>query len=127
MTTTIYDLAGQVIGVAMKIHSILGPGYAESVYKNALVLDLREAGFTVEVEKRLAVHYRGHMIGEFVADLVINNILIIELKDVQRLVIAHEVQLVNYLTTTGVDEGLLLNFGAEKLEFKKKYRGQKNN
>jgi GxxExxY protein len=60
-----------------------------------------------------------------VADMVVNDILIIEFKAVQKLVAAHEVQLVNYLTTTGIDEGLLLNLGAERLEFKKKYRGKR--
>lgn len=120
-----YDLAGMVIGVAMHVHTALGPGYAELVYKNALVLDLIEAGFQVQIEKRLAVHYRGHNIGDYVADIVVNGILIVELKAVQKLVLAHEVQLVNYLTTTGIDEGLLLNFGAERLEFKKKYRGKR--
>ena len=121
-TSPIYDLAGQVIGVGMKIHSTLGPGYLESVYKNAMVLDLTEAGFQVEIEKRLQVFYRGHVIGDFVADIIVNGCLIIELKAVHILVAAHEVQLVNYLTCTGIDEGLLLNFGAEKLEFRKKYR-----
>jgi GxxExxY protein len=120
-----YDLAGKVIGVAMHIHSFLGPGYAEMVYKNALALDLTEAGFEVELEKRLAVRYRDHVIGEYVADIVVNGVMIIELKAVQKLAPAHEVQLVNYLTTTGIDEGLLLNFGAERLEFKKKYRGMR--
>lgn len=121
-----YDLAGNVIGVAMKIHSFLGPGYAEQVYKNAMALDLTKAGFQVELEKRLAVHYRGHIIGDYIADIVVNGVLILELKAVQKLVPAHEVQLVNYLTTTGIDEGLLLNFGAERLEYKKKYRGKRN-
>ena len=120
-----YDLAGKVIGVAMQVHSVLGPGYAELVYKNAMALDLIEASFDVEVGKATAVHYRGHIIGDYVADMVVNGVLIVEFKAVQKLVVAHEVQLVNYLTTTGIDEGLLFNFGAEKLEFKKKYRGKR--
>jgi GxxExxY protein len=121
-----YDLAGHVIGVAMKVHSFLGPGYAEQVYKNAMALDLVDAGFEIEVEKRLAVHYRGRVIGDYVADMVVGGILIVEFKAVQKLVVTHEVQLVNYLTTTGIDEGLLLNFGAERLEYRKKYRGRRS-
>ncbi|MFC1463530.1 MAG: GxxExxY protein [Candidatus Brachytrichaceae bacterium NZ_4S206] len=117
-----YDLAGIVIGCAMKVHSALGPGFLESVYRNALVIELREAGYRVEVEKRLSVHYREHLVGEFIADLIVDGTLIVELKAIQTLTTAHEVQLVNYLTATKIDEGLLLNFGAERLEFKKKFR-----
>ncbi|MCS6848158.1 MAG: GxxExxY protein [Anaerolineae bacterium] len=117
-----YDLAGIVIGCAMKVHSALGPGFLESVYRNALVIELREAGYRVEVEKRLSVYYHEHLVGEFIADLIVDGTLIVELKAIQTLTTAHEVQLVNYLTATKIDEGLLLNFGAERLEFKKKFR-----
>ena len=116
------DLAGHVIGIAMQVQSALGLGFLESVYRNAMVLDLTEAGYQVEAEKRLTVVYRGHVIGEFTADIIVNGCLILELKAVNTLVVAHEVQLVNYLTITSIDEGLLLNFGADKLQFKKKYR-----
>ena len=117
-----YDLAGEIIGIGMHVHSVLGSGLMESVYRNAMVLDLVEAGYQVEMEKRLTVVYRGHNIGVFIADIVVNGCLILELKAVNALVPAHEVQLVNYLTITGIDEGLLLNFGADHLQFKKKYR-----
>ena len=116
------DLAGHVIGIAMQVQSALGPGFLESVYHKAMVLDLTEAGYQVEMEKRLWVVYRGHVIGEFIADIVVNDCLIPELKAINTLVVAHEVQLVNYLTITGIAEGLLLNFGSNKLQFKKKYR-----
>ena len=117
-----YDLSGQVVGLAMKVHSTLGPGFLESVYQNALVYELRKAGFLVEIEVRLKVKYEEVIVGEFDADMLINKSLLIENKAVQSLVIAHEVQLVNYLVATGIDEGLLLNFGASRLEFKKKFR-----
>ncbi|WP_414662382.1 GxxExxY protein [Horticoccus sp. 23ND18S-11] len=117
-----YDLAGRVIGLAMKVHSKLGPGYLESVYQNALAYELQKAGFTVAAEVRLKVRYEGVIVGEFDADMLINSFLLIENKAVRVLSVAHEVQLVNYLTTTGLDEGLLLNFGAARLEFKKKFR-----
>ena len=68
------------------------------------------------------MHYDGQIVGVFSADLLVNNSLIVELKANQLLVKAHEVQLVNYLVATGIDEGLLLNFGAERLEYKKKFR-----
>jgi len=117
-----YDLAGQVIGLAMRVHSKLGPGFLESVYQNALVYELRKTGFEVEEERRLSVKYDGVVVGDFIADLLVNHTLLIENKSVQCLAVAHEVQLVNYLTATGLDEGLLLNFGAQRLEFKKKFR-----
>jgi GxxExxY protein len=117
-----YDLAGQVIGCAMKVHSALGPGFLESVYQNALAHELRKAGSNVELEVRLQVRYDGIVVGSFDADMLVNKVVLIENKAVQALVPAHEVQLVNYLTATGLDEGLVLNFGASRLEFKKKFR-----
>lgn len=122
MDKTNYDLTGQIIGCAMKVHSNLGPGFLESVYQNALAHELRQAGFTVELEVRLQVRYDGIVVGIFDADMLVNKAVLIENKAVQALATAHEVQLVNYLTATGVDEGLVLNFGASRLEFKKKFR-----
>ena len=117
-----YDLAGKVIGLAMEIHNTLGPGFVESVYEGALSLDLGEVGILHSRQAPLEVIYKGHSIGDFFTDICIGRELIIELKSVQTLLPIHEVQLVNYLTATGIDEGLLLNFGAESLQFKKKYR-----
>ena len=117
-----YDLCGQVIDAAMEVHSTLGPGFLESVYQNALIWELRKAGLRSEAEKPISVHYDGQLVGAFTADVLVDDAVIVELKAVQTLAKAHEVQLVNYLVATGFDEGLLLNFGAERLEFKKKFR-----
>jgi len=117
-----YDLCGQVIGAAMKVHSILGPGFLESVYQNALVLELQKSGFKVDARRSITVHYDGQVVGVFTADLLVNDSLILELKANQVLAKPHEVQLVNYLVATGIDEGLLLNFGAQRLEYKRKFR-----
>ena len=117
-----YDLAGQVIGLAMKVHSKLGPGFLESVYQNALVHELGKAGLEVEIGVPLQVRYDNVVVGNFTADLLVNKTLLVENKAVSALSAVHEVQLVNYLTTTGLDEGLLLNFGGPRLEFKKKFR-----
>jgi len=117
-----YDLAGTVIGLAMKVHSALGPGFLESVYENALAVELEEAGISFERQARISVHYRGKDVGDFICDFLVEGELIVELKANLGLVPAHEVQTVNYLTATGINEGLLLNFGASKLQFKKKYR-----
>ena len=117
-----YDLCGQVIGAAMKVHSILGPGFLESVYQNALVWELQKSGFKVNAQKPISVYYDGQVVGVFTADLLVNDSLILELKANQLLAKPHEVQLVNYLVATGIDEGVLLNFGAQRLEYKRKFR-----
>ena len=119
---TEYDLAGKVIGLAMKVHSTLGVGFLESVYHKALIHEFTKAGIQFEPEKPLNVIYDGVLVGEFAADLLVEQELVVELKAVQALATAHEVQTVNYLVATGIDTGLLINFGAERLEFKKKFR-----
>ena len=116
------EITGKIIGCAMKVHRTLGNGFLESVYQHALVHELKKAGLDVECEVPLRVVYDGVVVGEFMADLLVNGKIIIETKAVQKLCSAHEVQLVNYLTATGVDVGLLLNFGSSELEFKRKYR-----
>lgn len=116
------EVTQKIIGCAMTVHSALGPGFLESVYQNALAHELRKSGFEVECEKRLQVTYDGVVVGDFSADMLINGIVLIENKAVQTLAPAHEVQLVNYLTATGIEIGLLLNFGASRLEFKRKTR-----
>ena len=115
-----YDLCGQVI--AMKVHSALEPGFLESVYQNALIWELQKLGLKVDAQRSITVHYDGQVVGIFAADLLVNDSLILELKANQLVAKAHEVQLVNYLVATGIDEGLLLNFGSERLEYKKKFR-----
>ena len=115
-------LAKRVIGVAMKVHRTLGCGFIESVYANALVLELRKTEIFFEQEKVYPVFYDNVEIGVFHADLVIENRLIVELKSVEALNIAHSVQLVNYLAAAKIDFGLLLNFGAKSLDFKTKSR-----
>jgi GxxExxY protein len=117
-----YDLCGQIIGLAMKAHSALGPGFLESVYQNALIWELRKGGLQSEAQKPISVKYDGQIVGAFAADLLVNDSVIVEVKAIQTLAKPHEIQLVNYLTATGLNEGLLLNFGADRLEFKKKFR-----
>jgi len=117
-----YDLCGQVIGAAMKVHSALGPGFLESVYQNALIWELQKSGLKVDAQRPITVDYDGQVVGLFTADALVNDSLIVGLKANQLLAKAHEVQLVNYLVATGINEGLLLNFGAQRLEYKKKFR-----
>jgi GxxExxY protein len=115
-------LTGQIIGLAMEVHRTLGPGFLESVYRRALLIELHRAGIRADPEQRIAVRYRGEVVGEFIPDLVVEQRLIVELKAVQNLDKAHEVQTVNYLTATGLETGLLINFGSRSLQFKRKFR-----
>ena len=115
-------LLKEVIGLAMKVHRKLGNGFKESVYVNSLCIELAKARIPFEREKPIPVFYDAHVVGDFVSDMVIDGRLIVEFKAVDCLVTAHSVQLVNYLTATRIDNGLLLNFGTRSLQFKTKVR-----
>jgi len=107
----------------MKVHRTLGPGFLESVYENALAHELRKFGLAVVCGHKIEVSYDGVCVGDFVADMLVEGLVLIENKAVRTIVPVHEVQLVNYLTATGIEVGLLLNFGGKRLEFKRRTRG----
>ena len=115
------DLTYAVIGFAYKIHNTLGAGFIESVYENSLKVELRKIGIEIAHKEELDVFYEGQLVGHFIPDIWIRDTLIVEVKAVQTLCKAHEVQLVNYLTATKTDTGLLLNFGPS-VQVKRKYR-----
>jgi len=115
-------LTETVIGLAMKVHRVLGHGFLESVYRRALCLELGKPDLAFEAESRLKVFYEQTVVGEFVADVIVDRQLILELKAASALSKADEQQLVNYLKATGINTGLLLNFGTPSLEFKRKQR-----
>ena len=115
-------LTDEIIGCAIRVHRALGPGFLESVYVKALAHELCKAGLQVECQRTVKVVYDGVVVGDFVADMLIADAVLVEIKAVRALVQAHEVQLVNYLTATGIEIGLLLNFGATSLQVKRKYR-----
>ena len=116
------ELTRIIIGCAMKVHRTLGSGFLESVYQNALAYELQKEGLQTECEVPIKVLYEGVDVGEFFADMLVNEQVIVENKAVEQLCPAHEVQLVHYLTATEFDIGLLLNFGAPSLQYKKKFR-----
>ena len=116
------ELTEKVIGCAIDVHRQLAPGYLEKVYENALAVALRDAGIPVLQQVPIPVRYHDTVVGDFIADLVVANGLIVELKAVSTLTVVHEVQLVSYLKATGRDLGLLLNFGAPTLQVKRKFR-----
>ena len=105
------EITEKIIGAAQKVHNTLGYGFLEKVYQNALVIELQTLGFDVEVEQPIAVQYRGEIVGNYVADIVADGKVILEIKAVTELSEIHEVQLVNYLKATGIEVGLLINFG----------------
>jgi GxxExxY protein len=115
-------LTQRIIGCAMAVHRTLGPGFLESVYQKALAHELQKAGLKVACECPIRVSYDGVDVGEFSADMLVEDRILIENKATRLLCAAHEVQLVHYLTATGIETGLLLNFGAESLQFKRKSR-----
>ena len=116
------QLITEIIECAKRIRRQLGPGFLEKVYKNAMVVELRKLNLNFETEKLIQVLYDGIIVGEYRTDIIVEGKLILELKATQDLSIANEVQLVNYLTSTQIDDGLLINFGSDKLLFKRKYR-----
>ncbi len=104
------QLTHQIIGCAYKVFNKLGFGFLESVYRRAMLIELDRAGLKAESEKPLKVYYEDDVVGDFQVDLLVANEVIVELKAVEHLSKAHEVQLVNYLTACAEDVGLLINF-----------------
>jgi GxxExxY protein len=118
------DLTKTIIGCAYKVHNTLGPGFLEKVYENALRIELEKLGLRVKQQEPINVSYEGQVVGEYYADLWVEERVVIELKALQTLVKQHEVQLVNYLAATNIDSGLLLNFGPS-VQVKRKFREYK--
>lgn len=106
------ELTKAIIGCAYKVHNALGPGFLEKVYENAMRIELEKLGLAVKQQQPVKVIYDGHFVGQYYADLWVNERIVIELKAVRAIAKEHEVQLVNYLTATRLDVGLLLNFGS---------------
>ena len=107
------ELTEQIIKAFYRVYNTLGYGFLEKVYENALVLELMAGGLRVEQQKRLQVYYENHVVGDYFADLVVEDLVIIELKVADALTLAHEAQLLNYLKATSVEVGLLFNFGPQ--------------
>ena len=116
------ELTAKIIGCAYHVYNEMGFGYLESVYEKCLLIALRKVGLRAEAQKPITVYYEGEIVGEFFADILVEDLIIVELKSVRQLAKAHEAQLVNYLVATGKDVGLLLNLGEEKVEVKRKVR-----
>lgn len=117
------DLVGQILGVCFDVANELGHGFSEIVYQNSLLMVLSTRGLEAEAQVPLKVKFRGVVVGEFVADIVVEKKIVVELKVVDCLLTQHQAQLINYLKATGLDLGLLVNFGQPRVQYKRCYRG----
>jgi len=107
------DITELIIKAFYTVYNVLGYGFLEKVYRNALVIELRKLGLEVIPEARIVVYYDGEVVGEYLADLLVNGVVIVEIKAVRQLLEEHEAQLLNYLKATPYEVGLLLNFGPQ--------------
>jgi len=113
------EITSVVIAAYYIVYNTLGYGFLEKVYENALILELQKRGLKVKQQVPIKVYYETQVVGEYYTDILINDLIILELKAVEKIVKAHEYQLVNYLKATNIEVGLILNFGPEA-EFKRK-------
>lgn len=113
------DLTNKIIGAFYKVYNTLGYGFLENVYENSLMIELRNMGLRCDKQRPIEVFYNENRVGEYFADIVVEDKIIIEIKAVETLCEEHEFQLINYLKATDIEVGLLLNFG-KKPEIKRK-------
>jgi GxxExxY protein len=110
-----YDINGAIF----EVNRILGPGFLEKVYENALVLELNKRGLQAETQVGIQVDYKGKIVGEYIADILVEGKVLLELKTVDQLAPIHEAQLLNYLKATGIQIGLLVNFKHPKVQIRR--------
>jgi GxxExxY protein len=115
------SLTEQILGCAFEVINELGAGFLESVYEKALTIALKDKGFSVMNQYPINVYFRNKVVGEFYADLFVDNKVIVELKAVKSLLPEHKAQVINYLKGTGIEVGLLINFGNQQLEYNRLY------
>lgn len=113
------ELSFNIIESCFEVHNILGSGYSEKIYEEAVSKELRDRGIGYERQKLIEVYYKGEKIGEYRLDMVVENKIILELKAVSELNDVFEVQLLSYLKATGMNLGILINFGGKKVEYKR--------
>jgi GxxExxY protein len=113
------DVTEKVVGAFYQVYNTLGYGFLEKVYENALAIELQSRGLKVQQQARIMVYYQGHPVGEYFADILVNDCVILELKTAEALADEHHAQILNYLKASDIEVGLLMNFGP-KAEFKRK-------
>lgn len=117
-------ISEKIIGCAFKVSNTLGAGFLEKVYQNALMIELTDNGLYAEKEKAITIHYKDKIVGEYYADILVNNQVIIETKAIKALNEIHQAQLLNYLKATNLHLGLLINFGSPKVQIKRLVNGK---
>jgi GxxExxY protein len=113
------EITEQIIGAAFEVHRELGYGFLEKVYQRAMKIELELRGLVAEIESEIKVRYKGGIVGDYQADIFVNNCVVVELKIAKEYQRADEAQLLNELKATGVKVGLLINFGRARVEFKR--------
>ena len=113
------EITEAIIGAAFEVHNVLGYGFLEKVYRNAMQVELIQRGLVCETEAQIKVHYKNVLVGEYFADLFVDEEVVVELKVAKTYQAADEAQLLNELKATGIKVGLLINFGRDKVEFKR--------
>jgi len=121
------EITEKIIGCAYTVSNELGAGFLEKVYENALCIELEKHGLHFEQQKEIQVKYGGQIVGEYFADLIVEESVIVELKAIKAFDTIHQAQLLNYLKATGIRTGLLLNFGTSRLGIKRMVYGVSNN
>lgn len=115
----INEITYAINGAVFEVSRILGPGFLEKVYENALLIELKRRGLKAENQVPIKVLYKEDVVGEYIADILVERRVIVELKTVEHLDKVHEAQLLNYLKATGIKVGLLVNFKTPKAEIKR--------
>ncbi len=113
------ELSFKVLELCFEVHNILGPGYSEKIYEEAVTKELKSKGIGYERQKLIEIYYKGEKIGEYRLDLVVGNKIILELKAISELNSIYEAQLLSYLKATKMKLGILVNFGGKKVEYKR--------
>jgi GxxExxY protein len=116
------DVTEKIIGCAYQVYNKMGFGFLESVYEKCMIIELMNKGLQAKEQEPITVYYNDKVVGNFIADIIVNDVVIVELKSIKQLHKAHEIQLVNYLVATQKPIGLLLNFGESKLEVRRKIK-----
>ncbi|KAF0128696.1 MAG: hypothetical protein FD155_3028 [Bacteroidetes bacterium] len=119
------ELTDKILKAFYDVYNELGYGFLEKVYQNSLFIELKSRGFKVEVQKQINVNYKGYEVGEYYADIVVNDLVILELKAAECIVKEFEAQLINYLRGTNLEVGLLLNFGKKPEFIRKVYENRR--
>lgn len=113
------DLSYRIVGLAMQVHNKLGHGFLEKVYENALMILLKREGIKAKQQAQITVYFEGEVVGDYYADILVEERVILELKSIEKIIDVHKAQALNYLKATGLPLAIILNFGKDRLEYER--------